>query len=81
LSNTSVNRTSVSVFPNPFNNRIEIHSTTGLTQITLFNTLGQQVIENHKENSMNTSNLPSGVYFLQIENELGARSTHQLIKE
>jgi uncharacterized delta-60 repeat protein len=81
LSNTSVNRTSVSVFPNPFNNWIEIHSTTGLTQITLFNTLGQQVIENHKENSMNTSNLPSGVYFLQIEDELGARSTHQLIKE
>jgi hypothetical protein len=30
---------------------------------------------------MNTSNLPSGVYFLQIEDELGARSTHQLIKE
>jgi hypothetical protein len=81
LYSTSVNRTSVSVFPNPFNNRIEVHSTTGLSQITLFNTLGQQVIENHKENSMNTSPLPSGVYFLQIEDELGATSTHQLIKE
>jgi uncharacterized delta-60 repeat protein len=81
LSSTSVNRTSVSVFPNPFDNRIEVHSTTGLSQITLFNTLGQQVIENHKENSMNTSPLPSGVYFLQIEDQLGATSTHQLIKE
>jgi uncharacterized delta-60 repeat protein len=81
LSSSSVSGGSTAVFPNPFNNRIEVHSPNSLSQMTLFNTLGQQVIENHKENSMNTSNLPSGVYFLQIEDELGATSTHQLIKE
>jgi uncharacterized delta-60 repeat protein len=81
LSSSSENETPIAIFPNPFNDQIKVNSKAAVSQMTLFNALGQQITEAYSQNIMNTSNLPSGVYFLQIEDELGATSTHQLIKE
>lgn len=81
LSNTYANQLPIAVFPNPFTDQIEVTSKTKLSKMTLFNTLGQQLRTVLKKSFIDTSNLPSGTYFLKIEDTMGSSSTYQLIKE
>jgi hypothetical protein len=81
LSNTSANQLPIAVFPNPFTDQIEVTSKTTLSKMTLFNALGQQLRTVLQQNFMDSSSLPSGTYFLKIEDKMGSSSTYQLIKE
>lgn len=81
LSNAAVTKTTAAVYPNPFNDTIHVENSTGIEQLTLYNVLGQQVKTTNRQNVMNTSNLRAGIYFLNVQDENGAISRHQLVKE
>lgn len=55
------------VFPNPFNNKLYIENVQ-LAEIKIFDMVGKQISKNFDivDNSINTENLPEGVYLLQI---------------
>ena len=65
----------VSVFPNPFTNKIifyPLNASTETISINLFNSIGENVLEREttlKEQEINLSALQSGIYFLMIRSE------------
>lgn len=65
----------ISIYPNPANDQLNINSGIGVKSVALFDLKGQQKIsrvENGGSFSMNLSNLPEGVYILQIVTEKGS---------
>lgn len=63
----------VTVSPNPVSDRLQV-SAPGLTAVSVFNQMGQQVL--HQEAcaapfSMEVSSLAKGIYFLQVVSEAG----------
>jgi len=70
LSVTSFKIAEISVYPNPFNDRLHIKTTSQIQNVQLFNFLGQEVALRTKISSQNdildVSYVPSGVYFLRV---------------
>lgn len=71
------------VYPNPTNGMVTI---TGLNlrQAEVVNTLGQRVAIVHGEGnqlSINISNLPAGIYFVNITDEEGRKCVRKVVKE
>lgn len=57
----------ISIFPNPFNEEINIHlQDKNIEGIYLYNALGQSVRQT-TQNQLLTSDLPAGVYFLKVD--------------
>jgi hypothetical protein len=58
------------IYPNPVGNRLHIQSTTPLQHITLINTSGSIAASKHRinatETSLETSELPAGMYILKV---------------
>ncbi|EAS18612.1 putative hemolysin-type calcium-binding protein [Flavobacteria bacterium BBFL7] len=71
----------LSVFPNPFVNQINVKSLERVNQLILYNLMGQPVISSYNKNQLNTTDLSSGVYFLNIIDQQGLKTIRQLIKE
>ena len=74
-----------SVYPNPFNDYINVENVNGtITCATVVNVLGQVVmsIENAR-NSMviNTSDLSEGIYLVRFENDKGQFSVVKMVKK
>jgi hypothetical protein len=67
------NLSEISIYPNPFNNYISINTNNNLYnyKVTLFNLHGQVVYSKniHPREIINTGDLKSGIYILQIETE------------
>jgi hypothetical protein len=71
------------VYPNPTNGMVTI---TGLNlrQAEVVNTLGQRVAIVHGEGnqlSVNISNLPAGIYFVNVTDEEGRKCVRKVVKE
>ncbi|MDB4108023.1 DUF5011 domain-containing protein [Flavobacteriaceae bacterium] len=69
LDSTELNK--VSVYPNPTASKWTIESSTIIKTLTLFNLLGQKVLEqtaNEMEVNIDVSDLKTGVYLLKINN-------------
>lgn len=69
-----ITNNSVSVYPNPVNNVLNINTPSAIGKVKIINAVGQIVFENNIDAStysINTSNFETGVYVLQIENETG----------
>ena len=72
----------VSVFPNPTNDQLNIQGH-DIKQVTIFNTLGQKVLEREAQSnavSISMKSLPKGVYLLQVMTEDGL-DTRKVVKE
>ena len=71
------------LFPNPFKTSINLMNVKGSADLLLFNLLGEELgswkIKN-ENNTLETGNLPSGIYLLQIKTENGVL-IKKLIKE
>ena len=72
------------VFPNPFFNNIEIDASIEFNTITIYNSLGEKIYiqESSKKSAyetINTSNLPQGIYLIEVSNE-SERLTQKMIK-
>jgi len=64
------NNNQLSIYPNPTNGNITIQSSTELGAISIYNALGQKIIEaraKSQEASIDISNLPSGIYTVQTQ--------------
>ena len=77
------NTINVSVYPNPTINNITIQSDEQITNVVVYNTLGQMVKSaspNATNYSMDTANLDAGIYFATLSTEKGSK-TVKFIKQ
>ena len=69
----------ISVSPNPFRDVISIKSQLTEFDVTLFDIFGKQVAQFQNQAQIETSNLASGLYFLNVSSE-GLQETFKLVK-
>lgn len=75
--------TSVSAYPNPFSNQIQISNAELVTRVEISNIIGQNIIsvKIDGENTINTSALPAGVYLVKFTGKNGESVTRKMIKK
>lgn len=71
MSATDFEAKTATVFPNPFNNSLQIESNTTFKTMELYDVLGKQIFNQNFENQINTSNLAQGIYLLRLITEDG----------
>jgi len=74
----------VSLYPNPANNSITIENVMQISNISIYNTLGQKVYEdNFSKNKIiiDISNLNNGLYFLKTSDINGKTNVNRFIKK
>ena len=74
IKKVSIEKTSLSIYPNPARNFIRINTSQKIDKISIYDLQGRPVYQNTNSNSQNSidiSQLPNGVYslYLQTENE------------
>ncbi len=76
------NRTEdISIYPNPSDEYINIScDIIEDYEITIYNTLGIKVLQQEKSNTIDISQLPSGVYIVEIKHEGGCHSERLIIE-
>jgi hypothetical protein len=69
------------VYPNPFNNELNIDNANKLTRATITNIAGQRVIDvQYPERVIRTANLVSGVYIVTLFTEDGIVKSERIVK-
>ena len=61
----------ISVYPNPTSDFLTIKSTSKIVSVIIYNHLGEIVLKQKNNLSVNLQNLDSGFYICKIENDLG----------
>ncbi len=69
------------VYPVPTTGVLTIKSNTNITQIEIYNPLGQLVLSNTNENQIDISSVSQGLYFIKIEDENGNFGTKKVVKK
>ncbi|TVQ45459.1 MAG: T9SS C-terminal target domain-containing protein, partial [Saprospirales bacterium] len=65
-----VEKSAIRIFPNPTEGVLNIESEKEISRITAFNNVGQMVLNiDNPSSTIDLSQLPGGLYFLQIESE------------
>lgn len=68
-----------SVYPNPANSIITINIKENIKEMALFNLLGEVLMTETDKNTMNVSNINSGIYLLKVKTADGAVGTQKII--
>jgi hypothetical protein len=71
----------MAIYPNPVQNELTISE--GVGMITIFNALGQPIRQLNNDETLtiiNTTDLPKGIYILQVQKTNGAIITQQFVK-
>lgn len=77
-----VQGTNVSIYPNPTVGQLNIESAEAISEVTIFNALGQQVVLQHNlgnQSLMNLSNLSRGTYTMRISLENGENIVRKFV--
>ena len=69
-----------SLYPNPTNELLNINSNISISEITIYNNLGQLLLNAENTNQINVSALSPGIYFVKIKDENGQTETKKIIK-
>lgn len=83
LSNDEFSRKTISYYPNPTENILNFSSTEIVSEISVFNVLGQKVMEtkvNSTQGQIDISNLASGNYVVQGNTETGSQ-VYKIVKK
>ena len=80
LSVSEVENVQIEVYPNPFVNEVFIASEKEILQVKLFNVSGKEIEVDIVSNTINTSALASGIYFLKLKLNNGVQN-FKLIKK
>ncbi|PIX13088.1 MAG: hypothetical protein COZ74_08060, partial [Flavobacteriaceae bacterium CG_4_8_14_3_um_filter_31_8] len=72
-------KTPYSVYPNPFNNDLNVSSQIKVESLRLYNISGQLVKQIKNSNSMNVSELAKGIYILEVTAD-ATREIRKVIK-
>lgn len=70
----------IAVYPNPFTDSIQLHTTEAIAKMEVFNYLGQSVAKTGT-NEINLSSLSSGIYIIRVDFENGKSATAKVIKK
>lgn len=83
LSNIVFNEKEIRIYPNPSDNQIFIEGITPdkIKTATLFDTNGRKIAIHLDNNTMDISNLTSGIYILNIETKDGSILSEKLVKK
>ena len=84
VNESAIKNENVSPFPNPFSNQLTFSlAHNGQTTVSLYNFLGQQVMQQTFTNSttINTAQLADGIYFYQLMNDKRIIKSGKLIKQ
>ncbi len=73
-------KNNVRIFPNPTTDFVTIQSELTIKNIMIFNQLGQ-LITTQKSNTVDLSNVPSGVYVIKIQTDNNIPTTQKIIKK
>ena len=73
--------TDFSIYPVPTDNILNVSSKTNISTIEIYNNLGQLVLANSNQNTMNVSNLSHGFYFCKVKDENGDVGLKKVIKQ
>lgn len=83
FSTKNFNASAFALFPNPANDVVTIAGKESITDVKVFNMLGQQVLQQNGRNAneiqLSTAAFPSGKYFVKITSENGV-STQSILK-
>lgn len=79
------NDPNIYIYPNPFKSNIEINITnTGPTYYKLINFTGTPILKGvlyNKISMLDLEDIQCGIYFLYLEDEIGLKSIHKVIKQ
>jgi hypothetical protein len=85
---TSINPSALSnlsVYPNPFNEMVNLTNVANVNVVSFTNILGQKVAEfalNGETNtSISTSNIAKGIYFVTFQSQNGEKVVKKLVKD
>ncbi|ESU27029.1 hypothetical protein FLJC2902T_23700 [Flavobacterium limnosediminis JC2902] len=83
LNNTEFDKNTFSIYPNPFTTTFKIENQEQISQYTLFDVTGKQLIKTTEKSELDTqtSKLNSGMYLLQLDFENGKSSNYKIIKK
>lgn len=80
--NVEENRTSLfSIYPNPTTGLLNIKSSTSISDVTVYNNLGQLLITSEEKKQIDISTLREGIYFVKIKDENGQTETEKVVKK
>ena len=68
------------LYPNPASSELHISGLQEVTNVSIFNMLGQKVLSTKTQNMINVSDLSTGMYVVTIDNN-GVKKTMRFIKE
>ncbi len=74
-----INISKINIFPNPTESILNIQSEIEISNIVIINMLGQKLLSNINQSSIDVSSLTSGTYFITIETDNG-KQTQKFIK-
>lgn len=70
-----------SLYPNPTNGLLNIKSNTSISEVSIYNNLGQLLIASEEKNQVDVSVFSEGIYFVKIKDENGRIETKKVMKE
>ncbi len=70
-----------SIYPNPTNGVLTINSASTISDITVYNNLGQLLLTSEKTDQVDISSLSDGIYFVKIKAENGQTETKKVVKK
>ncbi|MDN3664307.1 T9SS type A sorting domain-containing protein [Algibacter miyuki] len=71
LSTNDFKETDFKIYPNPADSYIHIESASMVTNVSIYNVLGQDVLHTQETDRINISALRSGTYFIRIKSNTG----------
>jgi len=80
INNIEEYENTVVLFPNPTNSILNIESKTSITEIKIYNQLGQLVLSSSNKNTIDLSSVSQGLYFVKIKDENGNIGTQKVVK-
>ena len=71
----------ISLYPNPANDVLNISSSNSITSIEVYDLLGKKVASNENASNVNVADLGKGAYIVKVVQENGSVAAKQFIKE
>lgn len=68
------------IYPNPTTGTLNINSKSQISNLEIYNNVGQKVLSNNNKKSIDVSSLSTGLYFIKIKDANGALETKKFVK-
>lgn len=80
LSTADIRKVSLGVYPNPTNGILNVKTDTNVENVNVTNVAGQKINVQFKNNQINMSGLPNGIYIVELQLKEGQNISKKIIK-